>query len=120
MNAPLKDAPLPMFLSWLRSIAPARDAVLPVVDADDFYGVGLKRGLRALGYIPKRKHHDSKLLPKLAESQEQTAPKPKTPLAAPRGFKTTGLYYRYMYFVKNRIRVPLSVGYNYVLWMRKM
>jgi len=98
----------------------------------DFYAVGLKRGLRALGYIPKIKRKDSTRLHATEKPvQYSTAKKNSTNAKNIRAktarktsiliaFKSSDVYYRYKYFVKHSIRIPLSIGHNYILWAEKV
>lgn len=98
----------------------------------DFYAVGLKRGLRALGYIPKIKRKDStRIHPIEKPVQSSTGKKNNADTKNIRAkmtrkpslltaFKSSDVYYRYKYFLKHSIRIPLSIGHNYILWAEKM
>ena len=95
----------------------------------DFYAVGLKRGLRALGYIPKVKRKDTTRIHP-AEKRAKTSTDGKNSSNNNRekttrktsiltAFKTSDTYYRYKYFIKHSVRVPFSIGHNYILWAEK-
>ncbi|MFC1553821.1 class I SAM-dependent methyltransferase [candidate division KSB1 bacterium] len=96
---------------------------------NSFYAVGLKRGLRALGYIPKYKKKDSTLLNVEDKTKSITKHKEKIPgtdtaekieTSQSSGFKSSDLYAEYKYFIKHKLKVPLSIGHNYILWVQKV
>jgi 2-polyprenyl-3-methyl-5-hydroxy-6-metoxy-1,4-benzoquinol methylase len=113
----------------------------------NFYAVGLKRGLRDLGFIPIIKRKDSTIpvefnTKKSGKRNGAPANSMNKPIVASahllRGcegepfkspefhsdtelitYRRSDLYYRYIYFFKHSLCVPLALGHNYIIWAVK-